>query len=127
MEQKKELDLKNIGRRIRKEREKLGLSREGFAEIIGLSDYYIGQLERGERQMSLPVLVNVARCIHVSLDYLVFGKPTQGGDYIFDAGSGEYDASESSSEIFELIGKCSPQELALVKKLFKTILPYIQG
>ncbi|RKL62247.1 XRE family transcriptional regulator [Thermoanaerobacteraceae bacterium SP2] len=46
--------------RIRKEREKLGLTREKFAEIIGLSDYYVGQLERGERQMSLNVLVKIA-------------------------------------------------------------------
>ncbi|MGB9839825.1 helix-turn-helix domain-containing protein, partial [Thermovenabulum sp.] len=37
-------DLKSIGKRIREEREKFGLSREEFAEIVGLSDYYIGQI-----------------------------------------------------------------------------------
>lgn len=126
MEQKKELDLKKIGQRIREEREKLGLSREDFAEILGLSDYYIGQLERGERQMSLPVLVKVARCTHVSLDYLVFGMISHGADYICDAQQGDYEASETGSEIIMLMQKCSQQELVLVKKLFKTILPYIQ-
>jgi transcriptional regulator with XRE-family HTH domain len=33
------IDNKAVGQRIRKEREKFDLSREEFAEIIGLSDY----------------------------------------------------------------------------------------
>ena len=40
------INLEEIGLRIRKEREKLGLTREKFAELIGLSPYYIGQIER---------------------------------------------------------------------------------
>ncbi|HCJ56810.1 MAG TPA: XRE family transcriptional regulator, partial [Clostridiaceae bacterium] len=51
-----EVDNKGIGERIRKEREKLALTREKLAEIIDLSPLYIGQLERGERQMSLNTL-----------------------------------------------------------------------
>ena len=80
MTRKVKIDNIAIGKRIREEREKLELSREEFAEIVELSDYYIGQLERGERQMSLPVLVNIADCLHISLDYLIFGKiPTSEG------------------------------------------------
>lgn len=128
MERKMELDLKSIGRRMRAEREKFGLSREEFAEIIGLSDYYIGQLERGERQMSLPVLVKVSCCLHVSLDYLIFCKPAPDTYNIYDdARAAAYDASDCSSEIYELIKKCSPLELELVKKILKTILPYLGG
>ncbi len=48
-----EIDNKGIGERLRQEREELGLTREKFAEIVELSPLYIGQLERGERQMSL--------------------------------------------------------------------------
>jgi len=126
VEKNAEIDNKAIGQRIRKEREKLELSREEFAEIIGLSDYYVGQLERGERQMSLPVLVKVANCLHVSLDYLIWGKITYDTYYIHD-GRSTYDTSDSSKDtaLNELVNKCSPKELELVKKLIKTILPYM--
>ena len=36
IEKNKNLNFKDIGTRIRREREKLGLSREKFAEIVGL-------------------------------------------------------------------------------------------
>lgn len=120
------IDNKAIGQRLRDEREKLGLSREEFAEIIGLSDYYVGQLERGERQMSLPALVKVANCLHISLDYLIFGKTANGIYHVQEAGN-SYEACDSNKdrEILGLLNKCSPKELALVKKLIKTILPYV--
>jgi len=111
MDKKTWVDNKAIGMRIRKEREVLNLSREKFAEIIGLSDYYVGQLERGERQMSLPVLVKTANCLHISLDYLVFGIS-------------EYDNS-SNTELNNLLNKCSSKELDLLNQLVKTILPYL--
>jgi len=121
-----EIDNKSIGQRIREEREKLGLSREELAEIIGLSDYYIGQLERGERQMSLPVLVKVTSSLHISLDYLIWGKITHDVYYVHDARN-TYDISNGSKdkEINELLNKCTLKELKLITKLIKTILPYI--
>ncbi|RJX24743.1 MAG: XRE family transcriptional regulator [Dethiobacter sp.] len=125
MEKKVEIDNKAIGQRIREEREKLQLSREEFAEIIGLSDYYIGQLERGERQMSLPVLVKIVNCLHVSLDYLIFGE-TAHNVYVHDAHN-IYDTcgSNKDRDVKSLLNKCSPKELELVKKLIRTILPYL--
>jgi transcriptional regulator with XRE-family HTH domain len=126
VEKNVEIDNKAIGQRIREERGKLELTREEFAEIIGLSDYYVGQLERGERQMSLPVLVRVANCLHVSLDYLIFGKTAYHAYYVHDARN-TYDTFDSKKdiELNELLNKCSPKELDLVKKLIKTILPYV--
>jgi len=113
-----------IGKRIREEREKLELSREEFAEIVELSDYYIGQLERGERQMSLPVLVNIADCLHISLDYLIFGKiPTSEG--LVCETQDIYETDGKLSKINDLLKKCSDKELELISKLIKTIIPYI--
>lgn len=120
---KKEIDNKAIGQRIRNEREKLGLSREEFAEIIGLSDYYVGQLERGERQMSLPVLVKIAACLHISLDYLIWGKISNAEPSINEP-CDDY-TSQSDNELNALLSKCSPKELELIKKLIKAILPYV--
>lgn len=107
------INTKAIGQRIREEREKLNLSRDDFSELIGLSNYYVGQLERGERQMSLPVLIKIANCLHVSLDYLVFGKTSHGTP-----------DSNKDMEIYNLLNKCSARELELFKKLIMTVLPY---
>lgn len=126
MKSSTKIDNKAIGQRIRTEREKLGLSREEFAEMVGLSDYYIGQLERGERQMSLPVLVNVSKCLHVSLDYLVFGITYENAMSVNEpcSGNGTYNAVKNS-EISSLLNKCSPKELELFIKIIKTVLPYL--
>lgn len=120
-----EIDHIAIGLRIRKERKKFRLTREEFAEIIGLSEYYIGQLERGERQMSLPVMVRISNCLHVSIDYLVFGR-TIHVSHIYEE-PGLYDNNNSSAykEINSLLKKCSPKGLKLIAKVIATILPYI--
>lgn len=126
MEKNTEINNTAIGQRIREERKKLGLSREEFAEIIELSDYYVGQLERGERQMSLPVLVKISNCLHISLDYLIFGKNPYNAYYIHDSHDSynTFDRNKNT-EIDNLLNKCSPKELELIKKLIKTILPYM--
>lgn len=133
------IDTRSIGRRLRNEREKLGLSRESFAEILGLSSYYVGQLERGERQMSLLVTVKICDCLRISLDYLVMGKTNYNSIYAAPQDEGvikhmtgedledadRYDTAENT-EIKMLLDKCSPQELELINKLIKTILPYLK-
>jgi transcriptional regulator with XRE-family HTH domain len=119
----KVIDTAAIGQRIREERKKLNLTREELAEILGLSDYYVGQLERGERQMSLPVLIRIVSCLHVSLDYLIFGK-YHNADPAVKENQDDY-IHAGMEELNELLKKCSPTELELIKKLIKTILPYI--
>ena len=119
------IDNKTIGKRIREERENLELSREEFAEIIGLSDYYVGQLERGERQMSLPASVKIATCLHVSLDYLILGKFDYNAEYIHDPDNIYEACNEKLHEINRLLQKCSPKETELFRKIIKTIIPYM--
>ena len=129
MENKIEIDNKTIGQRMRKERKALGLSQEKLAEIVGLSNYYIGQLERGERQMSLPALVEITNCLHVSLDYLVLGEYSYDSNHIKETHS-IYNSNNNNNnndiEIIDLINKCSLKELKLFIELIKTILPYMK-
>lgn len=121
-----EINTKSIGQRIRQEREKLDLSREKFAEILGISSYYIGQLERGERQMSLSVLVKISNFLHLSLDYIVFGNAPHDANLVNEACNVySYHNNKQKNELYDLINKCSPKELELFKKLIKTIIPYI--
>ena len=106
----------------------LQLSREEFAEIIGLSDYYIGQLERGERQMSLNALVKITNCLHTSLDYLIFGLKAPQAYYTRDDHHHyKINTLNNYKEIITLLNSCSPDELKLINKLLKTLLPYLKN
>lgn len=58
-----------IGLRIRKIREANQLSREDFADIFGLSDSYVGLIERGTRGITINNLIKIANYFNVSLDY----------------------------------------------------------
>ena len=49
----------SIGKVIRKHRIKLNLSQEKFAELVGLSKNYIGDLERGEKEPTISTLNNI--------------------------------------------------------------------
>ena len=77
--------------------------------------------------MSLNVLVKIANCLHVSLDYLIFGHKTPQAYYAHDIHNHyKTEANNQYDEINMLLNKCSAKELKLIKKLLKTILPYIK-
>ena len=59
-----------LGKRIREERLKLNLTQERLSEDVNLSTAYIGQIERGERSLTLENLAAVANCLGVTIDYL---------------------------------------------------------
>src|SRR6266481_3044492 len=52
----KKFELSRLGRRIRRARELLGLSQEGFAIKCGLDRSYLGGVERGDRNLTFGVL-----------------------------------------------------------------------
>lgn len=58
-------ELRALGRAIRAEREKLGVSQEDFAELCELHRTYIGQLERGEKNVSFSNVLRVAKAMHL--------------------------------------------------------------
>ena len=65
------MDYKQLGLRIREERLKLGLTQSQLAEDIGISDTYVGQIERGERSLTLDTLVRLVNRLGVTIDYLL--------------------------------------------------------
>lgn len=65
------MDYLALGRRIKEERMKLHITQEQLAEEVNLSTSYIGQIERGERKLTLDNLVNITNCLGVTVDYLL--------------------------------------------------------
>ncbi len=69
----KELDFTQIGSRIRKARMKLKLTQEEASERCDITNSFYGNIERGDKKMSVETLVKISRGLDVSLDYLVYG------------------------------------------------------
>lgn len=65
------MNYNQLGKRVREERQKLNLTQERLAEKVEVSDAYIGQIERGERSLSLETLIKIARNLGVTVDYLL--------------------------------------------------------
>ena len=68
---KEESFSQNIGKRIREERLRLNLTQEKLSEDVNLSMAYIGQVERGDRSLTLDNLIIVAKRLGVTIDYLL--------------------------------------------------------
>jgi transcriptional regulator with XRE-family HTH domain len=60
----------SLGEIIRQQRELLDLSMRQFAELAGISNPYLSQIERGLRAPSEQVLDGIARALRVSADAL---------------------------------------------------------
>ena len=64
---------KIIGQRIRAERERRKLTREAFAEQLGMSASFVADLERGKSAPSAETLISLSYVLEVSTDTLLFG------------------------------------------------------
>ena len=67
----------DIGERLRSIREGMNMTREQFSEKIDITDSFLGQIERGERSLSVKTLKKVVKYTGVSADYLLFGNNSQ--------------------------------------------------
>lgn len=64
------MGLENLGKRIREERLKKGLTQEQLAEKVDISLNFMSLIENG-KNMSVQTLVNLANALDVSIDYLL--------------------------------------------------------
>ncbi|MBW7476678.1 helix-turn-helix domain-containing protein [Paenibacillus oenotherae] len=65
------MDYRLLGARLRQERLKHDWTQEALAEKIEVSHAYIGQIERGERSLTLDTLVRLANQLGVTVDDLL--------------------------------------------------------
>lgn len=61
---------KSLGKKIKRLRNELGYSQEGLAHEVGLNRAYIGFIERGERNPSIPTVNKIAKALKTSIDEL---------------------------------------------------------
>lgn len=121
------IDPVHIGNRIRKEREKYTLSIEKFAEMIGLSSFYIGQLERGERRMSLETAIKISQAFNLSIDYIIKGETKSPSNSIAESYENYLGTNEEEiKELLNILSNATPNQIVLIKDLCKILIPHIK-
>lgn len=66
------MNYSKIGLTIAEARVKHDLTQEELAEKIGKTSQFISNIETGKRKPSLSTLLNIAKMLNLSLDYLIY-------------------------------------------------------
>ncbi|NVJ47880.1 MAG: helix-turn-helix transcriptional regulator [Cytophagia bacterium] len=62
--------LKAFGQRVRELRKERGYSQENFAALAGVDRSYMGQIERGEKNITLAKLFQISDALNVGYNEL---------------------------------------------------------
>ena len=101
-----------IGERVRKIREDLKMSREKFSEMIDISDFFLGQIERGERSLSTKTLTKIVNFTGFSADFILFG---------------DVSSNNTISKINRILNKCSDDVVDYIYKLIHDTFYFIKN
>ena len=71
-----QFDMVLFGKRIQELRKKRDQSQVQVAMALNISTQYLSNMETGERNPSIDLLVQMANHFHVSLEYLILGIST---------------------------------------------------
>ena len=76
------MDYASLGKKIREERRKKDLTQGMLADDVNITPPYIGQVERGERGVSLETLVAISNRLGVTVDYLLSDSLNNDEEYL---------------------------------------------
>ena len=91
------MDSKTLGNRIREARTQKQQTQQRLAEIAGISQMYLGEIERGAKMPSLRSFIKIIEALDLSADYVLRDELSSGERYIYD-------------EITEKLKNLSPQQ-----------------
>ncbi|MEG2172624.1 MAG: helix-turn-helix transcriptional regulator [Desulfovibrionaceae bacterium] len=97
-----------LGQRIRKLRHSAGYTQDKTAELAEISSKYLGEIERGEVQVSAQVLEKLASVFQLSLAELVQVDTS-------------FPDSDLKTKILALVQNASDEELRLLYRIFVAI------
>lgn len=100
------MDLINIGKRIRRQREYLGYSREAFAEKLDVTPKFCSDIELGAKGMSVKTLCKICDILGLSADYILFGR----------------DGDPDATSINELINSCPSEKRVYLENIIKAFI-----
>ena len=100
---KKQINIE-IGGRIRKQREALGMTREQLAAAADLSFPFMGDIELGRKGISPLSIQKLCDALHISADYLVRNR----------------ELNTDFPTIVELLSDLDPEYIPLAEELLRT-------
>ena len=112
----KELNKAAIGIRVRKRRELLGLSREELAARLGVTAKFIGDIEYGDKGLSMKNLYRLKQILGVSADFLLEG--------LEEGVSEEKERTMLQENILGSLSVCSARQLGVMEKIARL---YVEG
>lgn len=65
------MELKSVGKKIKEQRILKHISQEKLAELVDVTPSYISNIESGNRIASLPTMLEIAKVLDISMDYLL--------------------------------------------------------
>lgn len=121
-----EFTRREIGLRIRRERTLWNLTQEEFSNLLGISTNYLGQIERGTRDLSRKVedrICEVFQMTHEEFHRNIYGHLWV--DTVSESGSIFHDLSED--DLVRLIHSCSYEELQFCGHIIRSTLHYLRN
>lgn len=100
---------KTVGARIRAYRLQRGFTQEELAERASLHNTYIGQAERGEKNLTIVSLEKILSALNISFSDFFAYMPSSD------------ESSSIASECYELINKKTEEEQTLIKAILLNI------
>ena len=101
----------DIGKRIRGGRSLLNYSQEKLAEFANLSKQSISSAENGQQELKAINVVNIAKALNVSTDYLLNGTLTEYDLHLLDK-----QALDLTDKQFNCLKKCYLEFIKLCKE-----------
>lgn len=98
-----------LGKRIRELRSAEGLTQDKFAEKVGISSKYLGEVERGEANVSVQILENIANALTVDMGALLDNAHWS-------------DRGGLIQEITELMNTASDDQLRLMHRIITDVV-----
>ena len=105
------MDKEIIGKRLRRQREKLSLTRDEFAEQIEISPQFLAEIENGTKGMSAETLYKICERVDLSADYILLGRQSTGG---------------LQTPAVEMLSKIPPQYSEMIEDVLRAFLRTIK-
>lgn len=112
----REIDHKEMGRRIRERRENLQMSREKLAEHLDVSPQFVADVEYGNKGVSIKSLYILSQALDVTADYILAGTL-----YELDTNAA---AMRVEEEIRGILHRCGMKKLKGLKEIAEI---YVDG
>ena len=68
-------DMMRSGERIRQLRMEKGYTQDELAAALNINRSFVSRIETGEKGCSIDTFIQLSEIFHVSLDFLILGKP----------------------------------------------------